>query len=286
MRATLLHNPSSGGASDNAEIIRALHEIGWSVHRCVERKDLEECLDDPGDVVVVSGGDGTVAKVAKRLAELDIPIVILPAGTANNIARSLGIGLDCRTVIAGLANWVERRIDLGTVKSDAGDEAFLEGFGVGLFAYVVGERATKKHKKLRRGLELIAETLESYVPTYFTINVDGDDLSGEYLLAAAMNVRSIGPALGFAPDARVDDGLLDVVLVPPDAKASLVAHLRRAAEEGDPTLPHFRTRHGRKVRLRADRGWAHCDDRARELAGEVRIGVRKGAVRVLVPATR
>ncbi len=286
MRATLLHNPSSGGAPDSEETVRAFAEIGWNVHRCAERKDIEQCLDDPGDAVIVSGGDGTVAKVAKRVAELDVPLVILPAGTANNIARSLGIGLDCRSVIAGLARWTERRIDLGTVASEAGDEAFLEGFGVGLFAYVVAERATKKHKKLRRGLRLIADTLESYRPTHLTITVDGEDLSGEYLLAAAMNVRSIGPTLGFAPDARVDDGLLDVVLVPPEARTTLVAHLRRAVVAGDVALPHFRTRHGKKVRLRADRGWAHCDDRPRALTGEVSIGIRDGAVRVLVPATR
>jgi diacylglycerol kinase (ATP) len=170
------------------------------------------------------------------------------------------------------------------VKSSEGDEVFMEGFGVGVFAYVVGERATKKHKKLQRGLKLIADTLEKYEPRRFEIELDGNDISGDYLLVAAMNVRSFGPALGFAPHARIDDGLLDVVIVRPEAKEMLVAHLRRAAEEGDMALPHFETHQGKKMRLRADGRWAHCDDEARELEGEVRIGVREGAVRILVPS--
>lgn len=284
MRATLLHNPNAGGAGDNDAIVRAFAEIGWDVHRCMHKRELEDCLDDSGDVVIVAGGDGTVAKVAKRLAVTDVPLVVLPAGTANNIARSLGIGVDMSAVISGLAKFTERRIDLGTVESSVGDEAFMEGFGVGVFAYVVGERATKKHKKVQRGLKLIADTLEKYEPRRFDIHVDGEDLSGDYLLVAAMNVRSFGPALDFAPHARIDDGLLDVVVVRPEAKEMLVSHLRRAAEGGDVALPHFETHQGKKVRLRADGRWAHCDDDPRELEGEVRIGISEGAVRVLVPA--
>jgi diacylglycerol kinase (ATP) len=285
MRATLLHNPKSGTAEENEDLVKAFAEIGWDVHQCVHKKLLDDCLaGDPGDAVIVAGGDGTVGKVAKRLAGLDIPMVVLPTGTANNIARSLGIGVDCKAVIGGLAKYAERTIDLGTAKSSIGDEGFLEGFGVGVFAYVVGERATKKHKKMQRGLELIADTLEKYEPRRFDIHLDGKDLSGDYLLVAAMNVRSFGPALGFAPHARMDDGLLDIVIVHPEAKESLVAHLRRAAKEGDMALPHFETHQGKKMSLRADGRWAHCDDDPRELDGEVKISVRAGAVRVLVPA--
>lgn len=285
MRATLLHNPNSGSAPENDALVEAFAEIGWEVHQCVHKKLLEECLaEDPGDAVIVAGGDGTVGKVAKRLAGTDIPLVVLPTGTANNIARSLGIGVDCKAVISGLTKYVERNIDLGTLESSEGDEGFLEGFGVGVFAYVVGERATKKHKKLQRGLQLIADTLEKYEPKRVLIEIDGTDYSGDYLLVAAMNVRSFGPALGFAPHARMDDGLLDIVMVRPEAKEMLVAHLRRAAEEGDLALPHFETHLGQTMRLRADGRWAHCDDDPRELQGEVQIGIRAGAVRVLVPA--
>jgi diacylglycerol kinase (ATP) len=285
MRATLLHNPKSGDARSNDELVKAFADVGWDVHQCLHKKELESCLaGDFGDAVIVAGGDGTVGRVAKRLAGTDIPLVVLPTGTANNIARSLGIGIDCDAVIAGLSKYAERTIDVGTLKSREGDEGFLEGFGVGVFAYVVGEVATKKHKKIHRGLELIADTLEKYEPRHFMIDVDGTDLSGEYLLVCAMNVRSFGPALGFAPHARMDDGLLDLVVVHPEGKEMLVSHLRRAAKEGDLALPHFETHQCKKVTLRADGRWAHCDDDPRELEGEVKIGIQPNALHVLVPA--
>src|SRR5204862_7498221 len=107
---------------------------------------------------------------------------------------------------------------------------------------------------------------------------------GSYLLAAVMNMRSFGPALEIAPHARVDDGLLDVALIGPDAKDALVTHLRRAANEGIIALPAFEVVRGARVRLRADGQWAHVDDEPRQLDAEVTIAVEPRAIRVLVPA--
>ncbi len=287
MRATLLHNPTSGSAEDDRALVVAFGEIGWDVHRSFEKSDLDECFDDPGDAVIVAGGDGTVGKVAKRLAGTNVPIVIIPAGTANNVARSLGIGVDARAAVHGLADPRERTMDLGmaTIGGIGGEQTpFLEAFGVGVFAYVVGERASKKDKKLRKGLTLLADTLDAYDPRAFEIEIDGKDLSGEYLMVEAMNVRSFGPALAFAPDALIDDGQLDLVLVRPESREPLITHLRRAVEEGDNTLPAFETHRGRHVRIRATGRWSHADSRARELEAEVRLDVMPGAVRLLVPA--
>lgn len=284
MRATLLHNPKAGTAETDKVLTEAFEAIGWEIDRCHSKKELSECLDDPGDVVIVAGGDGTVGKVAKKLAGTKTAMAIVPMGTANNVARSLGLGVDPMTAISLLANHQEKVVDLGAVRSSRGVEHFVEGFGVGVFAYVVGERATRKHKKLKRALELLANTLEKYDARPFDIEIDGEDVSGDYILAAVMNIRSFGPALGLAPDAKVDDGELDVVLVGPESKDALVAHLRRAVEEGDIALPHFTTKRAKHVRIRADGRWAHVDDSPRELDSVVDIDVVGKAVRVIVPA--
>src|SRR5262249_1986136 len=154
--------------------------------------------------------------------------------------------------------------------------------GVGLFAYVMGERATKKHKKLRRAFGLIAEELEAYEPHYAAIEIDGRDRSGAHLLIAVMNMRTLGPALDLAPDARIDDGELDVVLVRPEQREALLAHLRRAESEGDLALPRFEVHRAKHVRI-AGHHWAHVDDRARPIVGEVRLRVEPRAARFLVP---
>ncbi len=288
MRATLVYNPRSGSAASGSaaseeELVEQLEGIGWSVERCLPKKRLDDCICHGADVVVVAGGDGTIGKVARRVAGTDVPIAIVPMGTANNVARSLGIGVEPTTAVQALRRADVRRIDLGVVRSQRRKEYFVEGFGVGVFAYVVAERAGKSDKKLRKALGLIAEELDDYEPRHYEIEVDGQDHSGKFVLAAVMNVRSVGPALTLAPEAKCDDGELDVVLVRPEAKKALVAHLRRAAEEGDVALPAFETTRGKLVRVRADGRWAHVDDAARQLQGDTFVEVVPGAVKVLAP---
>jgi diacylglycerol kinase (ATP) len=287
MRALLVHNKRSGGAKDEGTLVRALEGIGWTVEDCIEREALEGRLKNAPDAVAVAGGDGTVAKVARTLAGTEVPLAVVPTGTANNIARSLGLGVDAHEAVKRLARAELRHLDLGRVASDAhgeGCQRFVEGFGVGVFAYVLGERASRRHKVLRRALRLVAKELEDYDPPAYEVEADGRDLSGRYLLVVAMNTKSFGPALPFAPEARWDDGVLDLVLVTPDARDALVHHLRRSSIEGDIAFPPFQTVRVRHVRLEADGRWAHLDDRPRELEGPATIDVEPAAVSVLVPA--
>ena len=155
---------------------------------------------------------------------------------------------------------------------------------MGIFAYVVGEVATKKHKKLSRALELIADELETYAPRRTRLEIDGADHSGEYLLVAVMNLRSLGPALGLAPKAEFDDGELDVVMVHPEHREALVRHLRRASAEGDIALPHFELHRAKHVVLESHGKWSHVDDCPRQIDGAViEVDVEPRAVKVLLP---
>jgi diacylglycerol kinase family enzyme len=285
MRATLIYNVKSSAPASREEVLSALAKIGWQVDRSLSEQELEGGLGHPADVVVVTGGDGTVGTVAKRLAGTGIPMAIVPTGSANNIARSLGIGVGPSAAVPGLARPVERHVDLGIVHTESTRESFVEGFGLGVFAHVVAEKATTKDKILHRAMSLIADELDQYVPVRLGLEVDGKDLSGSYVLVAVMNTRSLGPALGVAPEARCDDGLFDVALVRPEAKRDLVAHLRRAAEERGVALPPIETSRAKQIRIRASRGWVHIDDCARELEGDVRIEVAPGILNVFVPSS-
>src|SRR5215510_9263533 len=93
-RVTLIHNPKAG--DDNqptaGQLQALINEAGYKVcYQSVQEDDWEEALHRSADIIAVAGGDGTVTKVAKRLIGENMPIAVLPMGTANNISRSLGI---------------------------------------------------------------------------------------------------------------------------------------------------------------------------------------------------
>jgi diacylglycerol kinase family enzyme len=285
MRATLLYNDRAGTAESVDRLVGELGDIGWRVVRRLGLEDIGDVASRGSDAIVVAGGDGTVGNVARRLRGTRIPMAIVPMGTANNVARSLGIGVDAVAAIAGLRNARERVIDLGVLSNDREKDHFLEGFGVGIFAYLLGEKSqtARKNKQIARALDLIADELGAYEARRYELYVEGRPASGAYILVAAMNMRSFGPALHMAPDAHCGDGALDVVLVRPESRDALVRHLRRAAEEGEVTLPAFEVVRASCLEVRGDGQWAHADSRARALAGRSRVDVAPGALRVLVP---
>jgi diacylglycerol kinase (ATP) len=286
VRVTLVFNPVAGGsqAPTKDEIATAIEDLGWQP-RIVWKDGLDRSLKDPGAVVFVAGGDGTVAEVAKRLAGTAIPMAIVPTGTVNNVARTLGLGVDPLSAVRSLARSKRYDVDLGRVDNGHGQvDYFLEGFGVGLLAHVMAERATSEHKRPRRAVDLMAQELEGYLPEPVNLRVDDRATSGECLLVSAMNLRSLGPALALAPDASCTDGLLDVVLVRQEHRAALLAHLRRAAAEGDVALPHFEVHRGRRIQIRGRARWSHVDDVAAPFCGFADVNLLPHAVTFLVPA--
>jgi diacylglycerol kinase family enzyme len=104
VQATLVHNPTAGTRQPSAKkLIGALTDAGFSPLYCKAKDDsLCDVLKDASGIVVAAGGDGTVTRVATQIPDRDIPIAIIPLGTANNIARSFGITGTFEEIVAGL----------------------------------------------------------------------------------------------------------------------------------------------------------------------------------------
>jgi diacylglycerol kinase (ATP) len=264
---TLVQNPNSGpGGSDRDRLVRLLGDNGFSVTYCsTKQKGWEHVLDDPGDLVLVAGGDGTVGHVAERLVGRGVPFAVLARGTANNIAKSLGFTGSAEETVAGLRRSVPRPLDAGTVRGRWGTRHFLEGVGLGLFARtmcLVDERSeagriesAEGEEALTRDLRYLARVLDQLQPQSWQVEADGVDRSGQYLLCEVMNIRSVGPNLILAPDADSGDGWLDLVLAGPEDRHQLQAYLaariagREALGGSRRGGRHARRRHrGRRAR--------------------------------------
>ena len=131
-----------------------LKEAGHrTVYQSSKTKGLNEALKKRIDLVLVAGGDGTVAKVARRLVKSrsKIPMTVLPLGTANNVARTLGFDVSVEAVIAGLEKGKTTSFDVGIARGPWGKRYFFEGAGAGLFAdYLSAPQKEKKRKRQSR----------------------------------------------------------------------------------------------------------------------------------------
>jgi diacylglycerol kinase family enzyme len=291
MRVSLLHNPAAGDATSLEKVRRELSRAGYALASEIEKdSDLERVLDQPVEFVVAAGGDGTVRKAARALAGSGVPLAILPLGTANNIAKSLGIEGEVRDVVAGWKSARRIPFDLGLARGQWGESRFLESVGSGLIpAGIAAAEEHPEHKteeprtELARALERYAAALERLRARRWTGLVDGHPIDEEFLLVEVLNIPSVGANLALAPRADPSDGWFDLVTAGEDDRRHIADYLeaRRAGEEPELSLP---TRRAREAEIT---GWErmHVDDELRRIenAGKVTLEIEPGAIRFLVP---
>lgn len=262
MEATLIYNENAGsGKRGRAEAVLGwLREAGFAPrHRpTASESDLDAALAEPGELVVVVGGDGSVRAVAKRLLGRGVPLAIVPGGTANNIGRTLGLPSDPQAVIRGLAAPRVARFDVGAVRAPWGDDIFLEAFGVGLFADVLLEYDPELGKSVTRALGTLREVVRDYQPKRYRIKLDGQEISGTFLAVEVLNTKATGPRLQLAPAADPFDGVFEVVclLEPTSPAASYLLNLLRGTL---PSMERVETLRGTKLELHWQGAPLHLD---------------------------
>jgi diacylglycerol kinase family enzyme len=302
MRVSLVHNPKAGDARHSRRDFKALlREFGHDIVHHVGRKDSWKALiRDPGDLIAVAGGDGTVGAVARAFIGRDVPLALLPVGTANNIARTLGLDAAPRELVAGWTDARQRALDIGVAAGPWGEESFIEGFGLGLLATCMrllhdqDKQAEAAHddprfKRLRDELALKALAAD-FPPAHISGTLDGHDVSGAFLLVQAMNIAAVGPGLVLAPDADPGDGLLDFAFVPEERRAAFIDFLVARIRDEPATAP-VDIRRGRTLRIAGCGHDVHIDDRvwrvpvsAADIHPPVEVRVQPQAIRLLVPA--
>ena len=286
VRTLLLHNPAAGASFPNAdELLRQLKRAGFRPKYQSIKDNYKRILRKEWDLVIVAGGDGTVARVARRLRKRDTPLAILPIGTANNIARALGLSGDIEETISNLHSARTKRLDIGVARGPWGKRRFLEAVGFGALAKAIAHSGPKPPTSIRIdiGREELQEFFETAKAERFEIDIDGEIFAGEFLLVEIMNLGRTGPSLPISFIAEHDDALLDIVFVFKNDKAPFLAWLNNP-EKGTPPVT---IRKGRRVRLDWKHGHARIDDRVYlppRSASPIKIKLDKHGVMVLVHA--
>lgn len=223
-RAVVVINPLSGhGRYENqiqahaalARDLLATYDIDAIVRPTTAAGDARafarEAAESGCDLVIAWGGDGTVNEAACALVHTGVPLAIVPAGSGNGLAWDLGIPFDPRAALEVAATGGTLRIDAGQV-----DEClFFNIAGIGIDAVIAARFAERGLR--RRGLVAYAQLslieLVRYRAQAYTLTIDGEALERRALLVALANGRQYGNRVLIAPGAKLDDGLLEVVIV-------------------------------------------------------------------------
>lgn len=213
-RALLLVNPRARRGAEGAEEVAAgLREAGLDL--------VVEPSDDPAacpglirrhapevDRVIVAGGDGSINLAVQVLAEVGLPLAIIPFGTANNLARSVGVPLDVPGATAVAAGTHRRAVDLGRVN----DRWFCTTASIGLSVQITEElspEAKRRWGPLAYALTA-ARVLRRARPFRADITWEGGRRHTRTVQIVVGNGRHYGAALAVAPDATIDDARLDL----------------------------------------------------------------------------
>jgi len=285
----LLTNPTAGkgrGTRTAAMALPRLLGAGYDVRSLAGRSPEEaldlarQCVADGIEALVVCGGDGMVHLGAQAVTGTDTPLGIIPAGTGNDVARYLDLprtSVDAATDV--LIGGKERTIDLARV----GAKYFVTVLAAG-FDAKVNERAnqmTWPRGQMRYNLATLAE-LRTFRPIPYVVEIDGEVHRFEAMMVAVGNGPSFGGGLRITEGALLDDGLLDIVVIRPMSKTSLVRTYPKLFKGTHVHHPEYRHYPARTVTVAAPGVVAYADgERIGSLPLTVEVVPR--ALRVLVP---
>lgn len=235
---------------------------------------------DGGEIVAAMGGDGIVGAVAGELRDGRGLLVVLPGGRGNDFARKLGIPFDPVEAVGLLERGAERRVDL----ADAGGTTYLGILSAGIDSDV-NRIALETRLKLGTFVYTYA-LLRSIVPwrtATWELTVDGETRTFDGYSVAVCNSGVFGGGMYLAPDAKLEDGLLDVVTISAQSKARYLRGLPRVFKGTHLQDPAVTLIQGREVAFAADReftGYADGDPIA-QLPTTVKV--LPGSLRVVAP---
>jgi diacylglycerol kinase (ATP) len=291
LHTAIIINPVSGGFSANAVRQRAdlaqtvADAHGYAVELFVTeavghaRELAAAAVRRGAGLVIAWGGDGTINEVASALAFGDVPLGIIPAGSGNGLARELGVDMrPARALLDALAA-TPRPMDVGDVEG----RLFVNIAGIGVDAFVASRFSLARRRGFLGYINLTVQALATYVPTTYRMTTADVNLTVRALLVTIANSAQFGNGAKIAPGARVDDGLLDLVVIEERWRVATIVQLPRLFTGTANRIRGCTTLRIQEVTIEADQPMTYHVD-GEPVVGGTRLHARvhPGALRVAV----
>lgn len=288
----LIVNPASRRAAGLLPATRAaLAHVGTACYEAHTRAaghatELARARAADVDAVLTLGGDGTAMEVVTALAGAGPPVGVLHGGTANVLARTLGVPRAIDRAVPALLSGAEARLDLGRL---ADGRHFAIGLGVGLDAAMIAAASPTMKRRLGWAAYALGALRAGLRLERFAVRltVDGQTIERE---ASAVLLANFGAVLGgmirFGDGILHDDGLLTACVFSPRTRVEALRILWRMLRAGAPPHPRVLYASGRRFRVETDP--PHRAQADGELVGEtpLEVEVVAAGARLLVPVKR
>jgi diacylglycerol kinase (ATP) len=288
LRVLVIVNP---GASRAEAALPALSS--WFAERCAativvanskkERRRTLKAQGKEADLIVIGGGDGTISRALPQLLKLKKPFAVLPLGTANDFARTIGLPEDPLQAADVALNGRKHRIDVGFVN----DHPFLNVASIGLASNVAALQSKELKRKWGVGAYAIAlmRAVRNLKPFAVQLELDGElGWSGSVYQVSVGNGRHHGGGLTVAEDATIDDGKFDLYLVYPGRLWQLMASLGHL-KFGAPKPDVLQRLTAVSVTLSTNKSRVIDADGVRASETPARFELRPKSLKVIVPRT-
>jgi diacylglycerol kinase (ATP) len=247
-------------------------------------------IEERHRLLLAMGGDGTFQSLVNAAHGAEVLLGVLPSGGGNDFAAALGLPRDPVNAMEAILRGKARLVDLAKVRTaDGRVRLYVGGGGLGLDAEAA-RYASGPYRRIPGRFRYIASALRAlaaYMPLDVRIEFPGSNLApqeGKALLVAALNTPTYGAGVRLAPNAAVDDGLLDIVMIEDLTKIGVLALLPRFMGSGEVRTSRLKRWRAPRVRLTTGRPCLFHGDGEIIGSAPVEIEVVPRAVRVLAPA--
>ncbi|AWI31852.1 diacylglycerol kinase family lipid kinase [Streptomyces sp. ICN441] len=288
---TAVVNPTAGGSSGTAALLplaRILREAGAGLDTRYSRnlehaRELAREAGRKGQVVLAVGGDGMAGCVGGALSGTDTVLGLVPAGRGNDFARALGLPTDTAALAAVLLDGTPRAVD--TIRVESATHAGVSVLG-SVYAGVdaVANQHANTSKLLRGAASYYAGGLRAVAawrPAEYRVTVDGVLHERRGYTVVAANSGYYGFGRNIAPGARLDDGVLDVVVIRHAPKRLFFTMMNELKTGAHLRRPEIEVLRGEEIRIEAERSLPYGADGEVDATLPVTVRVQPGALNVL-----
>ncbi len=238
----------------------------------------KSAIDEQYDAVIAVGGDGTINEIGTALVGSDIPLGIVPEGSGNGLALYLGIPMNESAALRRINRFESVDIDCGKI----GERCFFNIAGIGFDASVSDRFASETFRGPVGYLRTIINVISNYKPKKYTLNIDGKVYEREAFMISVANSPQYGNNAYIAPNASINDGVLDVCIVhkfPLYTLPMMIFHLfNKTADQSE----YVEIIPGKKICIEQEgKAPLHLDGEPMDLGNKIDIEVQGNALKII-----